>query len=245
MLRVAVSGYKGRMGSEVVRAVTGADDMEVVAQIEWEDDLAAVLKNTKPDAIVDFTLPESVLKNVTIALTHKVIPVVGTTGLSEANLAKIRTLCEAHQTPAIIAPNFALGAILLMRFAAEAAKYLPDVEIIEMHHEKKVDAPSGTAIKTAEMIAASRTLSPIPEIHGAFEICTGARGGRAAGDIQVHSIRLPGYVASQEVQFGAQGQRLLLRHDSIDRTSFMPGVLLALRKAKSCQGLVYGLENLL
>jgi 4-hydroxy-tetrahydrodipicolinate reductase len=132
-----------------------------------------------------------------------------------------------------------------MRFAAEAARYLPDVEVIELHHEKKLDAPSGTAVKTAEMIAAARQASPLGTLPGAFETFPGARGGQAAGGVPVHSVRLPGFVASQEVIFGAQGQRLTIRHDSIDRTSFMPGVLLALRKAKSCTGLVYGLENLL
>ena len=245
MIRVAVAGARGRMGSEVVRAVTGAQDMEVVAQIEEGDDLTGALSGSGAQVVVDFTVPEAAAGNIRAALAAKVIPLVGTTGLSPADLDTIRGLCAEHRTACLIAPNFALGAILMMRFAAEAARYLPDVEILEMHHEKKVDAPSGTAVKTAEMIAQARRAAALAAPAGAFETFPGARGGRAAGDIPVHSLRLPGFVASQEVIFGAPGQRLSLRHDSIDRTSFMPGVLLAIRKASTLDGLVYGLENLL
>lgn len=245
MIRVAVAGARGRMGSEVVRAVTAAEGMEVVAQIEVGDDLAQCLTSSGAQVVVDFTVPESALGNIKTALSVGVIPIVGTTGLSATDLDEVRSLCAAHATACLVAPNFALGAILMMRFAAEAARYLPDVEIIEYHHEKKVDAPSGTAVKTAEMVAAARTAAPTTLPAGAFETFTGARGGKAAGDIPVHSVRLAGFVASQEVLFGAQGQRLTLRHDSIDRTSFMPGVVLAVRRSAELTGLVYGLENLL
>ena len=244
MIRVAVSGALGRMGSEVVRAVTAANGMEVVAQIEFGDDMGAVLRESQPQVMVDFTVPSSAMTNIRTALESKVIPIVGTTGLSPADLDELRQLCETHNTACLIAPNFAIGAILMMQFSAQAAKYLPDVEIIEMHHEKKVDAPSGTAVKTAQMIAEARTGVPTAKPENAFESHAGATGADV-DEIPVHSVRLPGFVASQEVIFGAQGQRLSIRHDSLDRTSFMPGVVLAIRKSASMTGLVYGLENLL
>lgn len=244
-IRVAVAGAMGRMGSEVVRAVGADPGMEVVACIELGDDMDAMLRDAKPDAMVDFTVPESCFGNILAALDHGVVPLVGTTGLTPHQLDVIRERCVETRTGCLVAPNFALGAVLMMRFAAEAARHLPDVEILEFHHERKVDAPSGTALKTAEMIAAARTGTPAPFPDNAYEIHAGARGGNGAGNIPVHSIRLPGFVASQEVIFGAPGQRLSLRHDSIDRTSFMPGVLLAVRKARSIAGLVYGLEHLL
>jgi 4-hydroxy-tetrahydrodipicolinate reductase len=244
-IRVLVAGAKGRMGREVVQAVTSEPDMEVVAEIDHTDDLTAALTSTRPDVMVDFTVPEAVMGNVRAALAAGVTPVVGTTGLGPSELEEIQHLCELHQTAALVAPNFALGAVLLMRFVAEAARYLPDVEIIEMHHERKIDAPSGTAAKTAEMIAAARVDEAAGEPEGAFEKHPGVRGGKTDGGIRIHSVRLPGFVASQEVIFGAQGQRLSLRHDSIDRTSFMPGVILAIRRAPTLSGLVYGLENVL
>ena len=235
------------MGSETVRAVTGAADTRLVAEIRRGDDIVVALAESRPDCLVDFSVPESVMGNVRAALRAKVIPLIGTTGLTDSDRAEIAALCEQHDTPALFAPNFALGAVLLMRFAAEAARYLPDVEIIEMHHERKLDAPSGTAARTAALIAASRAdagLMPTPPPDGAFEVATGARGGTVAG-VSVHSVRLPGFVASQEVIFGGTGERLSLRHDSTDRASFMPGVLLAIRKAHTLRGFVVGLENLL
>ncbi|MBB6048485.1 4-hydroxy-tetrahydrodipicolinate reductase [Armatimonas rosea] len=244
MIKVAVTGALGRMGSEVVRAVQAAEGMEIVAQIELGDNLADELKYSDAQVMVDFTIPASALANIRTALASKVIPIVGTSGLSPADLDEIRGLCETHQTACLIAPNFAIGALLMMQFAAQAAKYLPDVEIIELHHEKKVDAPSGTAVKTAQMIAAARTGTPIPRPETAFESHAGATGAEVDG-VPVHSVRLPGFVASQEIIFGAQGQRLSLRHDSLDRTSFMPGVVLAIQKSASLKGLTYGLENLL
>ncbi|GAB4459496.1 MAG: 4-hydroxy-tetrahydrodipicolinate reductase [Armatimonadaceae bacterium] len=244
-IRVAVTGAQGRMGREVVQAVTGADGMEVVAAVGRGDDLSEALRATKPDVLVEFSIPESVMPNVRTALREGVVPLVGTTGIRPADQEELTALCAETGTGCLIAPNFALGAVLLMRFAAEAARYFPDVEIIELHHERKKDAPSGTAARTAEMIAASRNTAPAAAPSDAFEIFPGARGGQAAGDIPVHSVRLPGFVASQEVLFGGPGQRLSLRHDSIDRASFMPGVLLAIRRAGTIKGLVVGLEELL
>ena len=242
--RVAIAGAGGRMGTEAVKAVSGANDMNLVAALRRGDDLSARLAETRSDVLVELTVPESVMGNVRAALAAKVIPIVGTTGLTPENLAEIVALCENTKTGCLIAPNFALGAVLLMRFAADAARYFPDVEIIELHHERKKDAPSGTAGRTAELIAAARTGTPSPAPEGAFESPAGARGGRVA-DIPVHSVRLPGFVASQEVIFGGPGQRLTLRHDSTDRASFMPGVLLAIRKSAEIKGLIHGLENLL
>lgn len=245
-IRVVVAGAGGRMGSETIRAVAAENDMIVAGEAHRGDDLGKVLSDVRADVLVDFTVPESVMANLRTALAAKVVPVVGTTGLSPADLDELRALCDENGVGALIAPNFAIGAVLLMQFAQTAAKYLPDVEIIEMHHERKLDAPSGTAVKTAALIAAVRNAADAKaDLPGAFETFPGSRGGRAEGNIPVHSIRLPGFVASQEVIFGGPGQRLSLRHDSIDRVSFMPGVVLAIRRAASLSGLVYGLENLL
>lgn len=249
-ITVAVSGARGRMGLEVVQAVGGAPGLTLVGEADLGDDLAGLLARTRPTALVDFTVPESALGNIETALAHGVVPVVGTTGLGPDEIAHVRELCRTHKTGALIAPNFAIGAVLMMRFAQEAAKYMPDAEIIEMHHERKLDAPSGTAVKTAEMIAEGRAgAAPTALPADAFEKIAGSRGGKGVGDVPVHSVRLPGFVASQMVIFGGLGQTLTIRHDSIDRKSFMPGVLLAVRHAPQLAAnggqLVYGLENLL
>ena len=248
-ITVAVAGAKGRMGQEVVAAVLAESDLQLVAQSDLGDDLAAVLAATKPTALVDFTIPEAVRGNIATALALGVVPIVGTTGLSPQDVEDVRQRCRQYGVGALIAPNFAIGAVLMMRFAQEAARYMPDAEIIEMHHEKKLDAPSGTATKTAEMIALGRAeAAPTPLPAGAFEKIPGSRGGKGVGDVPIHSVRLPGFVASQEVIFGGLGQTLTLRHDSRDRKSFMPGVILAVRHAPALAAgkeLVYGLENLL
>ena len=250
LITVAVSGALGRMGREVVAAVGAETDLALVAKVDKGDDLAAVLALTKPLAVVDFSVPESVLGNIETILAAGCVPIVGTTGLSPADVESVRDLCRRHGRGALIAPNFAIGAVLLMQFARLAAKHMPDAEIIEMHHEKKLDAPSGTAAKTAEMIAEGRAQAlPTPLPADAFEKIPGSRGGKGVGDVPVHSVRLPGFVASQMVIFGGLGQTLTLRHDSIDRKSFMPGVILAVRHAPTLAAnggeLVYGLENLL
>jgi len=249
-ITVAVSGARGRMGREVVEAVRSEADLRLVAEVDLGDSLPDALARCRPAALVDFSVPEAVLGNIEATLAARVVPIVGTTGLSPADVAHVRDLCREHQTGALIAPNFAIGAVLMMRFAREAAKYMPDAEIIEMHHEKKRDAPSGTAAKTAEMIAEGRAgASPTLLPPDAFEKIPGARGGKGVGDVPIHSVRLPGFVASQMVIFGGGGQTLTLRHDSMDRKSFMPGVILAVRHAPvlAANGgeLVYGLEHLL
>ena len=250
MITVAVSGALGRMGREVVAAVGAEADLRLVAEVDKEDSLGEVLASAKPMALVDFSVPDSVLGNIETALANGVVPIVGTTGLSPSDIAIVRELCCQYEIGALIAPNFAIGAVLLMRFARDAAKYMPDAEIIEMHHEKKLDAPSGTAAKTAEMIAEGRENAvPTTLPTEAFEKIPGSRGGKGVGDVPIHSVRLPGFVASEMVIFGGLGQTLTLRHDSIDRKSFMPGVILAVRHAPvlAANGgeLVYGLENLL
>jgi 4-hydroxy-tetrahydrodipicolinate reductase len=269
-IRVAVSGAAGRMGREVVKAVQAAEGLQLVAAIDHHgigtdigplagigatgvligDDLEAELAAHQPDVLVDFTLPDSVLANLRTTLMLGVSPVVGTTGLSQMDLAGLDALARAQGVGAFVAPNFALGAVLLMQFAAQAAKYLPDVEIIELHHDRKLDSPSGTALLTAQKIAAARQeagVAPLAVPAGLVEKAPGARGARDAvtGDVPIHSVRLSGFVAHQEVIFGGQGQILTLRHDSIDRGSFMPGVVLAVRKVRGLTGLVVGLENLL
>jgi 4-hydroxy-tetrahydrodipicolinate reductase len=251
------------MGREVVRAVASAGDMCLVGAVDpsfaadtdagvlagvqrlnvpVEAGLGPALKSREPDVVVDFTQPASVMDNLRVVLSMGINAVVGTTGMGEANLTELRQLCSTNDARCLVAPNFAIGAVLMMQFARAAAPHMPDCEIIEMHHNKKLDAPSGTAIKSAEMIAAARTAASAD----ATEKVTleGARGGDFEG-IKVHSVRLPGFVASQEVIFGGQGQTLTIRHDTLDRSSFMPGVLLGIRKIGGCTGLVYGLEALL
>jgi 4-hydroxy-tetrahydrodipicolinate reductase len=250
LITIAVSGAKGRMGQEVVAAVQAEAGLKLVAELDAHDDLGVALARLKPTALVDFSVPEAVFHTVEVALSRGVVPIVGTTGYTPKDISAFRALCSHYKLGALIAPNFAIGAILMMRFAQEAAKYLPDAEIIEMHHEKKLDAPSGTAAKTAEMIAEGRAgASPTFLPAGAFEKIPGSRGGKGVGDVPIHSVRLPGFVASQMVIFGGAGQTLTLRHDSLDRKSFMPGVILALRHAPvlAANGgeLIYGLEHLL
>ncbi len=261
-IRVVVSGAFGRMGREVVKAVAAQDDMvlagvvdkagvgEEIGQVcgikplglRIREDLAAVLQESRAEVMVDFTTPLAVMENIKVALEHKVAGVIGTTGLTDENLEEISALVAKTEKGLLVAPNFAIGAVLMMRFAKEAAKYFPDVEIIELHHDRKVDAPSGTALKTAEMIAAGRRAEPTPK-PAPLEKINGARGGEYLG-VKIHSLRLPGLIAHQEVIFGSQGQTLTIRHDSLDRSSFMPGVLMSIRKLRSLKGFYYGLESL-
>lgn len=259
MIGVLVTGAAGKMGREVLKAVTAAPGMEVVAavdpgaqglsiddgalgQIECVADLASAIVQTHPDVVVDFTHPSAVEANLRIALAAGVDCVVGTTGLAEGQLRALAS--DAPEgTCLFMAPNFAIGAVLMMRFAAEAAKFMPHVEIIELHHDRKADAPSGTAMRTAGLIAAARAEVPFAPGRDT-EIAQGARGALVE-DVTVHSVRLPGMVAHQEVLFGGQGQTLSIRHDSIDRSSFMPGVVLAVSKVGAMSGLVVGLEAMM
>ncbi len=263
-IRVAVCGAAGRMGREVVRAIAEADGMTVVAAIDRhetgrdagelagvgtlgvsvESGLEAALTRAAPTVMVDFTIPGQVMDNLAVAVALGVSPVIGTTGLSAEQFDALDKAARLKHIGAFFAPNYAIGAVLIMQFAAQAAKYLPDVEIIEMHHEKKLDSPSGTALLTAQKIAEARSERPTPPLDNLVEKITGARGADYDG-IAIHSLRLPGYVAHQEVIFGGMGQTLTLRHDSIDRRSFMPGVVLAVRRVRDWNGLVIGLEKLL
>ena len=242
-IKVLVNGAKGKMGSESVLAVLKEADLELVGQLDLGDDLAKAIQDTNADVVVDFTHPDSALKNTKTILQNKAHAVVGTTGLTPNNLSEIKKLCSKNKVNCIVAPNFAIGAILMMKFAKDAAPYLPEVEIIELHHDQKVDAPSGTAIKTAQLILDDRRNVKRKAVKS-IEKVKNARGG-IMGDIHIHSVRLQGLVAHQEVIFGGVGQTLKIRHDSISRISFMPGVVMAIRKVKKVKGLVYGLENLL
>lgn len=252
MIRVAVQGACGKMGREVVKAVSSAQDMELVGAcdvipaddigVAVEADFESMLNHSKPGIVVDFAKP-FVMANARGAIERGIAPIIGTTGLTDEELAELTKLSESKGVCAMVIPNFAIGAVLMMRFAAEAAKYMPNVEIIELHHDKKIDAPSGTAIKTAAMIDESRRAAGVK----ADEPAGGddpARGEKIDG-INIHSVRLPGLVAHQEVLFGGPGQMLTIRHDSIDRISFMPGVLMAIRYASQAVGFVYGLDQLL
>ncbi len=267
---VLVNGATGKMGREVIKAVAGAEDMMLVAAVDrnpqylGEDigevvgcgaleipvlnDLQSSLVMATQEKIqgvmVDFTHPDGVYDNVRSAIAYGIRPVVGTTGLSSEQIKDLADFAEKASTGVIIAPNFCLGVILLQQAAIQASKYFDHVEIIELHHNQKADAPSGTAIKTAEMLAEmGKTYNP--QLVKETETITGARGSLANENIRIHSVRLPGLIAHQEVIFGAPGQIYTLRHDTMDRASYMPGVLLAIRQVTQLKSLVYGLEKLL
>jgi 4-hydroxy-tetrahydrodipicolinate reductase len=245
MTRVAVLGAKGRMGSTSVQAIDDTDDLEVVAQVDIGDDLAAI---TSADAEValDFTQPDVALDHVRWCVENGVHVVVGTSGFDDARITEVRDLLgEQPSVGVLIVPNFSVGAVLMMRFAATAAPFFESVEVVEMHHPDKVDAPSGTATSTAEAIAAARReagSAPLPDATSTDP--EGARGARVAG-VPVHAIRARGFVASQEVVMGGVGETFTMRHDSHDRVSFMPGVLAALRAVADRPGLTVGLDAVL
>lgn len=262
-IKVVVTGVAGKMGKAILAGIVNEPDIDVVGATDVKlqgtdvgliigseplnvfinDDLEKVIQDKKPDVIVDFTNSQVVMKNIRNAVKNKVSLVIGTTGFTPYDIDEINLLSEKYETPIFMAPNFALGAVLMMRFAQEASRHFPFVEIIEKHHDQKLDAPSGTAIKTMELIAEERKAF----YQGAaneFEKIPGSRGGDFQG-MRVHSIRLPGFVAHQEVIFGGEGQTLTIRHDSNSRESFAPGVLLAIRKVKQLEGVVNGLEKLL
>lgn len=262
MIQVLVNGAGGRMGSEVVRSVMNDPELEIIGAVDpgaagkdlgevigmapngiiVESSVQEALEKVRPDVIVDFTNPKVIYENAKYILGHGVNLVVGTTGLTAEQRKELAAIAEQHQANGLVAPNFSLGAVLLMKVSAEIAKYMPNAEIIELHHNHKYDAPSGTAKLTAEKMAEARTLEPEPD--ETKESLAGVRGGKYAG-IPIHSVRLPGYVAHQEVLFGGYGEILTLRHDSLDRKSFMPGVMLACKKAVQKPGFFYGLENYL
>ncbi|OEH84827.1 4-hydroxy-tetrahydrodipicolinate reductase [Desulfuribacillus stibiiarsenatis] len=262
-IKVAVSGANGKMGQEVLKMVINDPELELVAAIDlkmdaidvglvlgmdtvginFENNIEQSLMRCHADVLIDFTNPQAVHHNIKTAIQYGVYPVVGTTGLQLEEIKEFDRLLKERELGGIFAPNFAIGAILMMRFAEQAAKYMPHVEIIELHHDQKIDAPSGTALKTAEMIKAQRK-SIKQGLENEYEKIPGSRGGEYDG-FRIHSVRLPGFVAHQEVIFGSQGQVLSIKHDSIHRESFMPGVNLAVKKVKDFVGAIYGLENLI
>ncbi|MCL5961690.1 MAG: 4-hydroxy-tetrahydrodipicolinate reductase [Chloroflexi bacterium] len=260
-IRVVVTGALGRMGHEVSRAVQADPELRLVGAVDIKssqdymplsnapdliplsNDLGAMLAKARPSVMVDFTEADAALRNVRVAVEHGVSPVVGTTGFSQANIKEMEELCSKHQLGAVVAPNFAIGAVLMMHFAKIGARYFSSAEIIELHHNQKIDAPSGTALQTAEAMREARQ-EDFAQAITTRETIPGTRGG-SEGGITIHSVRLPGLVAHQEVIFGGTGQTLTIRHDSISRESFMPGVLLAVKEVGQRRGLIYGLENLL
>jgi 4-hydroxy-tetrahydrodipicolinate reductase len=244
VIRVGVLGARGRMGSQVCAAVEAAGDLELVAQVD-EGDSPADLVAAAAEVVVDFTHPEAVLHNIRYALDHGIAAVVGTSGFSTDRLDEVRGWLADTPGHVLVAPNFGIGAVLMMQFARQAARFFDSVEVIELHHANKVDAPSGTATRTATVIAEARAeagLDPVPD--ATTSELPGARGATVDG-IHVHSVRLPGLVAHQEVLLGGLGETLTIRHDSFDRVSFMPGVLLAVRGVRDHPGLTVGLEPLL
>ncbi len=262
MVKVLVTGACGRMGQAVVKAVLEDAELELVAAVDLfggkdagkmvglpecgvivTTDLEDTIAKTKPEVMVDFTRPDVVFANACKALKMGVSPVIGTTGLSAEAKEELGKLAEENKTPLFIAPNFAIGAVLMMVMAKQAAKYMPHVEIIELHHDNKLDAPSGTAVQTAELIREVRQSMKQGQPEEVEKIA-GARGAEIDG-MHIHSVRLPGYVAHQEVIFGGLGQTLTIRHDSLNRESFMPGVVLACKKVRGLTGMVVGLEHLL
>lgn len=243
MIKVGVLGARGRMGAEVVKAVTEAADLELVAALDLGDSLDT-LNSAGAQVVVDFTTPDSVMANLEFLATNGIHAVVGTTGFDSARIATLEKLIAANPSVGIlIAPNFAIGAVLMMEFATKAAKYFESAEIIELHHPNKVDAPSGTAARTAELMSKARKdagLAAMPDATATS--IDGARGAKV-GDIPVHSVRLRGLIAHQEVLLGGLGETLTIRHDSLDRAGFMPGVLLGVRSVISKPGLTFGLEK--
>jgi 4-hydroxy-tetrahydrodipicolinate reductase len=244
-VKVAVLGAKGRMGATVCDALRASNDLELVAEFDIGDE-REVITSSGAQVAVDFTTPDAVMGNVEFCVASGINVVVGTTGFDAGRIAKVQTwLDAAPSVGVVIAPNFGIGAVLMMAFAEKAAPYFESAEIVELHHPGKVDAPSGTSQRTAERIAAARHAAG----RGAMPDATssgleGARGADVEG-VRVHAVRLSGLVAHQEVLFGGHGETLTLRHDSLDRTSFMPGVLLAVRAVGSRPGLTVGLESLL
>lgn len=263
-IKVAIAGARGKMGIEAVHTVMKNDKMELVAVLDYKKvgttladlelfpahynvpvytDFAQLIADTKPDVLVDLTNPHCVYEHTKQALLHNVRPVVGTTGFTDEQLKELTDLANVNKLGCIIAPNFAIGAILMMKFAKEAAKYFPDVEIIEMHHDQKLDAPSGTGLKTAQMISEVRA-EKVQGHPNEKETHAGARGANYEG-MHIHSVRLPGLVAHQQVLFGGKGELLTIRHDSLNRDSFMGGVAFCIEEVVKMETLIYGLENII
>jgi 4-hydroxy-tetrahydrodipicolinate reductase len=242
-MRVGVLGAKGKVGATMVQAVEAAEDLTFTAGVDAEDPLS-LFTDSQTEVVIDFTHPDVVMDNLNFLIDNGIHAVVGTTGFTDDRLGRVKTwLADKPDVAVLIAPNFAIGAVLSMQFAKQAARFFDSAEVIELHHPHKADAPSGTAARTARLIAEARKgLPPNPDATS-----TGLEGARGADvdGIPVHSVRLAGLVAHQEVLFGTQGETLTIRHDSLDRTSFVPGVLLAVRKVREHPGLTVGLEPFL
>ncbi len=248
MIKVAVCGALGKMGKEVVQTVESCPDTELAAKIDIAGaefrTIEEAHKSCQIDILVDFTQPKSIFENAKYCLNNGIKIVIGTTGLTDAQIMELNTLSKEKNTGCLIAPNFSTGAVLMMMFARQASKYFDNAEIIELHHNQKKDVPSGTAIKTAAMMAEVKedfTNGNCPET----ETIKGARGGTSYSNIHIHSVRMPGYIASQEVIFGSSGQIMTIRHDSMDRKCYMQGVLLAVKHVYENNDFVYGLDNIL
>lgn len=249
MIKVAVCGAMGKMGKEVCQAVLDCPDTELVAKIDIASDemyhhIEDANRVVDIDVLVDFTQPKSIFENAKYCLNNGIKIVIGTTGLKDEEIEFLKKLSQEKNTGCLIAPNFSTGAVLMMMFARQAAKYFDNAEIIELHHNQKKDAPSGTAIKTASMMAEVNddfTKNNCPET----ETIEGARGGNSYSNIHIHSVRMPGYIASQEVIFGSSGQIMTIRHDSMDRKCYMQGVLLAVKHVAEKNDFVYGLDNIM
>ncbi len=243
IVKVLVNGAKGKMGQTTVAAVKADKELQLVAETDMGDDLAAVIKSSGAQVVVDFTHPSVAVQNANTIIDAGACPVIGTTGLKPEDIAAIQKKTKEKKLGGLIAPNFSIGAILMMKYAADAAKYMPQAEIIEYHHDNKADAPSGTAIKTAELMNASNPDIKGPNVESREDIPHAL--GSKMGNLRVHSVRLPGFVATQEVILGALGQTLRLRHETINRECFMPGVVLACKKVTGLKEVAYGLEHLL
>ena len=248
MINVAVCGANGKMGQQVVKAVQSADDMALVARIDINNAQFATIKDAKEsvniDILIDFTQPQAIYENALYCLNNGISIVIGTTGLQDSQIKELKTLAETTGIGCLIAPNFSTGAVLMMKFAQIAAKYFDNAEIIEFHHNQKKDAPSGTAVKTASLMAEVNenfSSGNSPEI----ETIEGARGANSYNNIHIHSVRMPGFMASQEVILGSTGQTLKIRHDSTDRECYMPGILMAVRYIARNKSFVYGLDNIM
>lgn len=248
MIKVAVCGAYGKMGQEVCLAVENNPEMELVAKIDIQGEAFKTVEEAKNsvdfDVVIDFTQPKSIFENAKFCLNNRINIVIGTTGLKDEEIETLKKLSTEKETGCLIAPNFSTGAVLMMMFSKMAAKYFDNAEIIELHHNQKKDAPSGTAIKTALMMSEAKNnfkVGNCPET----ETIQGSRGGTSYSDIQIHSVRMPGYIASQEVIFGSSGQIFKIRHDSMDRKCYMDGVLLAVQHTVQNKDFIYGLENIM
>ncbi len=264
MIKVGVIGALGKMGKEVVKAVINEKDMQLVLAVDIFEEgkdigeiisgkksgvtictnLNNAIETSKPDVVVDFTQPKDIYEHVREYMNLKVKSVIGTTGLKDEQIAEIKKLSKLNNTSCLIAPNFSTGAVLLMMFAKQASKYFSNAEIIELHHNQKKDAPSGTAIKTAQLMAEENTNFSLNNCSET-ELIQGARGANSMANIHIHSVRMPGYIASEEVIFGAPGQIFKISHDTMDRSCYMAGVLLAIRYVFSNNEFVYGLDNIM